>query len=377
MRWNRSTLTAGLACIIIALMVAACNLPSNGPSDSDIMLTSVAQTIAANQTAQAAPDTDETAAAEETEESDIQPTPTPTLTQAPTETEMMGVCDQAVFVEDVTIPEESLVEEGEDFVKTWRVTNTGTCTWTTEYSLEFVAGAEMDAPLSVPLATSVVPNETTDLTIIFTAPTAEGTYTGFWALVNADGQKVPIDNLPDGNLKVAVKVNTLDEVAYDFAEKFCRAHWSSLVKEELPCPVGYIVIGHGYIMRLDDGKLEDGTQVNDYILVTRPDNGDTDGYIMGTYPPFLIENGDHFTASIGCASDGFQCNLYFDLKYQIGSGAIRTLETWYVTHNNDVTDVDVDLSELAGQSIKIILMVRNINSDLDNEGYWYHPRIMR
>jgi hypothetical protein len=111
--------------------------------------------------------------------------------------------------------------------------------------------------------------------------------------------------------------------------------------------------------------------------VSRPDNGDTDGFIMGTYPPFTVQDGDHFVATIGCAPDGYQCNLYFDLKYQIGAGAIQTLDTWYETHNNRTQEVDVDLSDLAGQTVRFILSVRNINTDIHNEGYWYHAWIMR
>ncbi len=366
-----------LLCVaVFVLMLSACNLPGSGPSDSDLILTNVAQTVAANQTAQAGTPIIITTPSV-TAETGEAPVLTSTATMQPTITNTPGTCDKAVFVEDVTYPPDSEVEEGEDFVKTWRVTNAGTCTWTTDYRLEYVAGEEMDAPLSVNLSQTVVPNETADFTIVFTAPTAEGTYTGFWALVNADGVKIPMDNLVDGNLKVAVQVNTLDEVVYDFAENFCQAKWRSLVKEELPCPVGYIVIGHGYIMRLDGGELEDGTNVSDYIIVSRPDNGDTDGYIMGTYPPFLVEKGDHFKASIGCAPDGYQCNLYFDLKYQIGNGTIQTLDSWYETHNNSVREVDVDLSDLAGQNVKIILMVRNINTDVHNEGYWYDVKIWR
>jgi hypothetical protein len=364
-----------------SLLLAACNFPGNGPSESDLILTNVAQTIDANQTKQAAtvavtPSPGVTEETPETEEPG-QPSATPTITPTPTNTVPVGECHKAVFVEDVTYPPDTEVEEGEDFVKTWRLTNAGTCTWTTAYSLKYVAGEDLDAPLTVALSKTVVPGETADLSIIFTAPTAEGTYTGFWSLVDPDGIKIPIDNQPDGNLKVMVFVNKLDQVAYDFAENFCKARWQSLVKETLPCPVGYIVVGHGYIMRLDGGELEGGKDVDDYIIVSRPDNGDTDGFIMGTYPPFTVQDGDHFVATIGCAPDGYQCNLYFDLKYQIGAGAIQTLDTWYETHNNRTQEVDVDLSDLAGQTVRFILSVRNINTDIHNEGYWYHAWIMR
>jgi hypothetical protein len=367
--------------LVFSLLLAACNLPTAGPSESDLILTHVAQTISVNQTIQAATlmVTEPTPGGPEATPSPTSetPLPTPTPTPTPTNTVPAGPCDQASFVEDVTYPPNSEVEAGEDFVKTWRVTNTGTCTWDSAYALEYVAGEDMDAPLSVPLAQTVVPSETADVTVIFTAPTAEGSYTGFWALVNPEGERVPMENLPDGNLKVLVEVNTLDEVAYDFAANYCRADWESLVYPDLPCPGDPQARGRGYVLRLDGGELESGLDVTDPILVTRPDNGDTDGFILGTFPPFVIEDGDHFMATIGCAPDGYQCNIYFDLKYQIGAGAIQTLDSWHQTHDNDVDDISVDLSDLAGQTVRLILSVRNINNDVHNEGHWYEPRVMR
>ena len=49
-------------------------------------------------------------------------------------------CDQAAFIRDVTVPDGSPFAPGETFTKTWRLQNTGTCTWTTSnYTLVYVA----------------------------------------------------------------------------------------------------------------------------------------------------------------------------------------------------------------------------------------------
>ena len=124
-------------------------------------------------------------------------------------------------------------------------------------------------------------------------------------------------------------------------------------------------------------KLETGDTVNEPILVTRPDNGDTDGFISGTYPTFNVQDGDLFMATIGCARGASMCYLDFALQYQIGNGSIKTLKTWREDYDGEVNEVTVDLSELAGSSVKFILKVSNINTDQDNEGYWFEPRILR
>ncbi|MGD2157429.1 MAG: NBR1-Ig-like domain-containing protein [Anaerolineales bacterium] len=103
--------------------------------------------------------------------------------------EQEGVCtDQAEFVEDVTIPDDTIVAAGDTFEKTWRLRNTGTCTWTTEYQIVFDNGDQMDAESLAPLPQEVDPEETVDISVELTAPGAEGTYRGDWKLQNADGQ---------------------------------------------------------------------------------------------------------------------------------------------------------------------------------------------
>lgn len=44
------------------------------------------------------------------------------------------------FVEDITIPDETVVAAGKPFTKTWKLKNVGSCVWTEDYSFEFVDG---------------------------------------------------------------------------------------------------------------------------------------------------------------------------------------------------------------------------------------------
>lgn len=80
------------------------------------------------------------------------PTPTfpvfPTFTPAPTLTPPLTTCTNgAQFVQDITIPDGTVVQAGEPFIKTWRLQNTGTCTWNTDYQFVKVSG---DAIIGVP-----------------------------------------------------------------------------------------------------------------------------------------------------------------------------------------------------------------------------------
>ena len=362
--------------LAVSLLVSACNLPSGATPDGDLILTHVAQTVAAERTKQAATD-QAPGATEDVPAPTLTPTPTPTVLPTIEPTPIPGACDKAVFVEHVTYPPGNLVEKGQDFVKTWRVLNAGYCTWTTDYALQFVTGYALDAPVRVALTKPVAPDQTADLSLIFTAPNAEGDFTGYWALVNEKGVKVPMDNIADGNLSVSIWVNILDTVVYDFTKSYCDARWQSVVDANLECPGDTTNSSPGYVTTVEDGKLENGKKVDGDILITRPDNGDYDGFISGTYPLFKIQRGDHFMATIGCADGATECNLFFDLQYQIGNGAVQTLKTWHEVNEGKVRKVSVDLSALANQSVRIILRVRNNETDKDNEGYWFEPVLIR
>ena len=93
----------------------------------------------------------------------------------------------ASFVSDVTIADGTYVAPGSTFIKTWRIRNNGTTTWTTNYRLVFVSGTQMASQSSVNLPYNVAPGQTVDISVQMTAPTASGSYKSSWKLVNESG----------------------------------------------------------------------------------------------------------------------------------------------------------------------------------------------
>lgn len=96
-------------------------------------------------------------------------------------------CDDLTYVSDVTVPDGTVMLSGQQFVKTWAVENTGSCSWTTDYQFVFVNGDAMGGSSSALLAASVSPGTTAELSISMTAPAAPGSYTGSWRMKNAAG----------------------------------------------------------------------------------------------------------------------------------------------------------------------------------------------
>jgi hypothetical protein len=134
------------------------------------------------------------------------PTPPPSATtdlQA-TASATPGCSDHAAFMADVTIPDQASLPATVPFTKTWRVLNTGSCTWDTSYALAFSSGEPLGGPPSLPLPASVPPGSVVDLSIGMAAPPTLGPHEGAWLLRGRDGQTFGTG--PAGNVPLRVRI---------------------------------------------------------------------------------------------------------------------------------------------------------------------------
>jgi hypothetical protein len=92
-------------------------------------------------------------------------------------------CDNATYTSDVTIPDGTQVYIGDSFTKTWKLYNSGTCTWDTGYQLVFVSGSQMSGT-STALSDTVSPGAYVEISVDMVAPATAGTYTGYWRMEN-------------------------------------------------------------------------------------------------------------------------------------------------------------------------------------------------
>jgi hypothetical protein len=132
---------------------------------------------------------------------DVPPTVSPTsdpLTPSPTP----SCRDNAVFVEDVTVPDNTRLEAGEKFTKIWKLQNTGSCTWT-DYTITFVSGDKMEAPDEVSVPETEV-SATVEVSVDLVAPSEDGAYTGNFELRNAEDKPVPLGTEPTFWVKIVV-----------------------------------------------------------------------------------------------------------------------------------------------------------------------------
>jgi hypothetical protein len=114
-----------------------------------------------------------------------QPTPTAAPTPSPTPGFDSSCSPSARFVEDVTVPDDSLFNGGTNFTKTWRLRNDGECQWEPGTQWVFIGGDLLGAqsPVDVELAE---PGRIIDISVDMVAPAAPGTYRSYWRLQRPD-----------------------------------------------------------------------------------------------------------------------------------------------------------------------------------------------
>ncbi|MBI5353284.1 MAG: hypothetical protein HZB50_11645 [Chloroflexi bacterium] len=317
----------------------------------------------------------------------ISPTPTPGLplptatlvVSPPTMTPFATVaaptsrCDAAQFLADVTYPDGSLVARKSSFVKIWRIKNIGACSWTTSYSLVFVGGDQMSGPSDVGLAGNVNPGQYIEIPVTFKAPNDDGKFRGYWKLRNASGVLFGIGAQADSSVWVDVKVKGDSYTAYEFVAKYCDASWRNK-KEALPCP-GTEGDARGFVLKLDAPVLENDATATTPGLLTFPQDKEN-GIVRGEFPAFSVQDGDHFRATVGCQIKAKKCNVIFRLDYTF-KGETKTLESWHEVYEGKVYPIDLDLSALAGKSVKFILFVSANGSNDKDSAVWLNPRITR
>lgn len=187
--------------VVVALLttlIAACgssNTPAAEPTpDVAAVRTSAASTVVSQFTLTAAaftptqqPLPTETFTPEATSTATVMPVAQVTNAEGTT----IALCDSLEYVTDVNVPDGTIMSPGQDFVKTWKVKNNGSCPWGAGYKLVYAGYTNSMAGQFQPLAEVVQPNQETEVSVQFKAPDAAGEYLSAWQMQNPSGVTFP------------------------------------------------------------------------------------------------------------------------------------------------------------------------------------------
>lgn len=185
--------------VITLILTGAC-APATTPAPTqnvDAIYTAAARTVVAEFTLTAAAATPTSAPPTETATSE--PTSTTATVTATAATAIVTdptlialgtpgtLCDSMAFdpaTVDVTIPDGSTLTKGQDFIKTWKITNDGACAWGDGYGLIYAYGEEMSGE-PVPLSVVVDSGQSVEVSVNLKAPDRAGEFVSAWQMVNA------------------------------------------------------------------------------------------------------------------------------------------------------------------------------------------------
>lgn len=286
-----------------------------------------------------------------------------------------ATCYWAQFIADVTVPDGTNFVPGTAFNKTWRLKNIGSCAWSsTDVSLIFDSGQNMGTSTSYPLPTTVNPGQTVDITVAMTAPSSAGHFFGYYKFKSASGGVFGIGSSANSTFWVEINVNSSSGTGYDFTANAASAAWSSGAGA-LSFP-GTDGSANGFALKQDNPKLENGIASAQAGLLFAPNNV-YNGFIQAVYPAFRVQSGDRFQATIGCEYGATTCYVAYRLDYQLGNGAVGTFWTFREKYEGLSYNANLDLSSLAGQDVKFILVISAYGSPTGDRALWVNPIISR
>lgn len=197
--------------LFLIVSLSACNLfQQNTPEVPGLDQTAIARTVVALQTQLAVQPVElSTPAATTTQQPNATSAPTTSL---PVSTAVLlateGIKYKAGNVVDVTYLDNAKVTAGSNFIKTWRMENTGSQNWGADFKLVFESGDAMGGPASQPLGKVVAPGQTIDISVSLVAPATPKTYRGNWMLATDSGTKFGLSAEADKPFWVQVVVVT-------------------------------------------------------------------------------------------------------------------------------------------------------------------------
>ncbi|MGA7193266.1 MAG: NBR1-Ig-like domain-containing protein [Anaerolineales bacterium] len=95
-------------------------------------------------------------------------------------------CYGLLYVSDVSIPDDTKMQPGKKFTKTWLVQNTGGCAWQAGFKWTLISGDPMGGS-TVTLTQTVNPGDQFQISVPMIAPTTAGEATGTWKMADANG----------------------------------------------------------------------------------------------------------------------------------------------------------------------------------------------
>ena len=282
--------------------------------------------------------------------SEVAETPTPTITatsetvpQTPTQTEEGACTKSASYIEDITIPDNSVLAPGSSFTKIWRIRNTGTCDWV---SYQFIhasgdlMGSSSSQALPVISSTSVA-----DISVDLVAPSSPGTYTTSWRIRASDGTVFgpelfltiiipqPPTNTPNVTVTPTVTPTaTTGPLSVQQVSETVSIPGGGTEHKTVTCPAGSVVVSGGFATSVDVRVWHQTMDGNGWRIYAT--NTNTANRQIEIYAHCLHNSGG--TTEWTYEHVNINANSYTHLTATCPAGSVVTGGAWVIGTDEDI-----------------------------------------
>ena len=261
------------------------------------------------------------------------------------------------MIEDVTVPDNAQMTRGAKFTKTWRFVNNGKCNWS-GYTIAFVAGDRMASPDSAPVPATEA-GKTVDVSVELTAPSLDGSYTGYFELKNANGQTLAIGTERTFWVKILIgNATPAPAITLAVVPAFTQISGTPVIKVTGPASCNYST-SSSYVNEIanliNNARAQAGLSP---LTVNAQVAAAAQGHSIDQACHGLISHSGSDGSSVHerLATAGYSASLASEIIY--GSGYPQTAFDWWMSdqiHRNEilnpsVTDMGVGYAYVPGTS---------------------------
>lgn len=184
--------------LLCGILLAACGPSETTEPTPDVaaVRTSAASTVEAKYTLTAAAFTPTPSVPTDTPEPEATATETEASAAVITNEDGTPVelCDSLgydITTVDVNVPDNTIMSPGQDFNKTWLVTNNGACPWGAGYVMTYAGYSNNMSGQFIAFDEVIQPGQEVEVSVQFKAPDAAGEYLSAWTMRNPQGITFP------------------------------------------------------------------------------------------------------------------------------------------------------------------------------------------
>lgn len=219
--------------------------------------------------------------------------------------------DEFTFVSDLTVPDGMTITPGTNFQKSWYITNSGTCTWNSNYRVIYHSGDNVGQAKEFALLQPgyfIKPGESTVVSVDLIAPQElGGPYTTYWALKSPNGDEFAAGPAKNIYLSSNFRVESQFIVTQNFGSLKCSDDYGYFT-----CGINQSDGSRGSVYYDSTPMLESGRSPDTPAIAVRPPSGEN-SITRFEFGPLRFPRRSNFYTNFCCRPDTPSCDVQIRL----------------------------------------------------------------